>query len=319
MTSSALPLAAMFGGSIPAWGIPCGLLGLVLVWFGSYAIFEKIMTVLVGVMFVVVVGLAILVLPDVPAMLAGLLPVLPAGSGVYTLGLVGGVGGTVTMAAYGYWINAKGWRDSSWMRVMRLDNRVAYITTGIFVAAMLVVGAELLYTANIALVESDRGLLDLDEILQQRFGPVIATLFLVGFFATSFSSLLGVWQGVSLMVTDFVRTRREAVARTPEELAAAGQLSEDATRSVPYRAYLLWLTFPPMILLFLGRPFVLIVAYGALGRVLHAVPGDHAAVAARQQAGPARVAQRLALDDVAGGAAVLFLVLCASELVDTFG
>ena len=143
--------------------------GLVLVWFGSYAIFEKIMTVLVGVMFVVVVGLAILVLPDVPAMLAGLLPVLPAGSGVYTLGLVGGVGGTVTMAAYGYWINAKGWRDSSWMRVMRLDNRVAYITTGIFVAAMLVVGAELLYTANIALVESDRGLLDLDEILH---GPV---------------------------------------------------------------------------------------------------------------------------------------------------
>jgi Mn2+/Fe2+ NRAMP family transporter len=319
MTSSALPLAAMFGGSIPAWGIPCGLLGLVLVWFGSYAIFEKIMTALVGVMFVVVVGLAVLVLPDVPAMLAGLLPVLPAGSAVYTLGLVGGVGGTVTMAAYGYWINAKGWRDSSWMRVMRLDNRVAYITTGIFVAAMLVVGAELLYTANIALVESDRGLLDLDEILQQRFGPVIATLFLVGFFATSFSSLLGVWQGVSLMVTDFVRTRREAVARTPEELAAAGQLSEDATRSVPYRAYLLWLTFPPMILLFLGRPFVLIVAYGALGAFFMPFLAITLLWLLGSKRAPREWRNGWLSTTLLTGAAVLFLVLCASELVDTFG
>ncbi|MBA3999130.1 MAG: iron transporter, partial [Brevundimonas sp.] len=32
-----------------------------------------------------------------------------------------------------------------------------------------------------------------------------------------------------------------------------------------FRGYLLWLTFPPMMLLFLGRPFGLIVAYGVLG------------------------------------------------------
>jgi Mn2+/Fe2+ NRAMP family transporter len=323
MTSSALPLAAMFGGSIPAWGIPCGLLGLVLVWFGNYAVFEKIMTALVGIMFVVVVGLAILVLPDVPALLAGLLPTLPEGSAIYTLGLVGGVGGTVTMAAYGYWVNAKGWRDSSWMRVMRLDNRVAYITTGIFVAAMLVVGAELLYTANIALVDSDRGLLDLDAILAQRFGPVIATLFLVGFFATSFSSLLGVWQGVSLMVTDFVRTRREAGgsrgARTPDQLAAAGQLSDDAERSLPFRAYLLWLTFPPMLLLFLGRPFALVVAYGALGAFFM----PFLAITLLWLLGSGRTPREWRngwlSTTLLVGAAALFGVLCVSELVDTFG
>ena len=317
MTSSALPLAAMFPVlPLPAWGILCGLVGLVLVWFGSYAFFEKIMTVLVGVMFVVVVGLAVLVLPDVPAMLAGLLPMLPAGSGIYTLGLVGGVGGTVTMAAYGYWVNAKGWRDSSWIRVMRLDNRVAYITTGVFVAAMLVVGAELLYTAHIALVENDRGLLDLDAILAQRFGPVIATLFLVGFFATSFSSLLGVWQGVSLLVTDFVRTRREAVARTPEELAAAGQLSDDAHRSGPFRAYLLWLTFPPMLLLFLGRPFALVVAYGALGAFFMPFLAITLLwlLGGRRTPRPWRNGWLSTVLLI--GAAALFVVLCVSELMD---
>ena len=63
-------------------------------------------------------------------------------------------------------------------------------------------------------------------------------------------------ESVSLLVTDFVRTSKRA----------GGQLAEGpAERSLPYRAYLLWLTFPPMALLFLDRPFALVVAYGALG------------------------------------------------------
>lgn len=57
MTASALPLAAFFGGPpLPVWGIGCGLLGLAFVWFNRYAIFEKVMIVLVGVMFVTVVA-----------------------------------------------------------------------------------------------------------------------------------------------------------------------------------------------------------------------------------------------------------------------
>lgn len=32
-----------------------------------------------------------------------------------------------------------------------------------------------------------------------------------------------------------------------------------------YKIYILWLTFPPMIMLFLGQPVYLILAYGVLG------------------------------------------------------
>ena len=32
-----------------------------------------------------------------------------------------------------------------------------------------------------------------------------------------------------------------------------------------YKAYVLWLTFPPMVMLFLGKPVWLILAYGVLG------------------------------------------------------
>ena len=163
--------------------------------------------------------------------------------------------GTITMAAYGYWLNAKGWKGPEWMPVMRLDNRVAYVVTGIFVIAMLVVGAELLHAGGVALAGGDRGLLDLDEVLRDRFGPAVSTMFLIGFWATSFTSLIGVWQGVSLLFADFWA---HMTGRAGEEAVRGG-------KSPAARGYMLWLTFPPIALLFLERPFALIVAYGVLG------------------------------------------------------
>ncbi len=272
MSSSALPIVALWpdGPGLKTWAVITGLVGLVFVWFNQYAVFEKVMTVLVGVMFVVVVYVAARVVPDAGAAFAGLLPVLPDGSLLYTLGLIGGVGGTITMAAYGYWVNAKGWTDSGWMKVMRLDNRVAYITTGIFVVAMLIVGAELLHSSNIALTTGDKGLVDLSSILDDRFGTFTARLFLIGFFATSFTSLIGVWHGVSLLFADFVaRLKADRAARQANADADGGAVAQVAEgrqeRSWAFRAYLLWLTFPPIALLWLNQPFGLVIVYGVLG------------------------------------------------------
>ncbi|MGW9498102.1 Nramp family divalent metal transporter [Streptomyces prasinus] len=265
MSSSALPLQALFPDvmDLEWWGIACALVGLAFVWFNRYAVFEKVMTVLVGVMFAVTVYLAVRVAPNLGDAFAGLLPVLPDAddSVLYTLGLIGGVGGTITLAAYGYWVNAKGWTNTGWMRVMRLDNRVAYVTTGIFVVAMLFVGAELLHSAGLALEKGDQGLVQLSGILEDRYGTATAKFFLIGFFATSFTSLIGVWHGVSLMFADFVARGRRKVTVSTGEAIASGR----PEKSWPFRAYLLWLTFPPMILLFQGQPFRLIILYGVLG------------------------------------------------------
>jgi len=43
--------------------------------------------------------------------------------------------------------------------------------------------------------------------------------------------------------------------------------SGEAERSLPFRGYLLWLTIPPMGLLFIDRPFGLTLVYGVLGSV----------------------------------------------------
>jgi Mn2+/Fe2+ NRAMP family transporter len=57
------------------------------------------------------------------------------------------------------------------------------------------------------------------------------------------------------------------VARLSGKGQAKGEEVASGTRerSWPFRVYLLWLTFPPMILLFAGQPFRLIIIYGVLG------------------------------------------------------
>ncbi|MDI3389313.1 Nramp family divalent metal transporter [Streptomyces sp. B-S-A8] len=315
MSSSALPLVALFpeGPDLKVWAVAMGLVGLVFVWFNKYAVFEKLMTVLIGIMFVVVVYVAIRVTPNLGEAFTGLVPILPDGSLLYTLGLVGGVGGTITMAAYGYWVNAKGWTDTGWMKVMRLDNRVAYITTGVFVVAMLIVGAELLHTTGLALTQGGQGLIDLGTILEDRYGTATAKLFLVGFFATSFSSLVGVWHGVSLMFADFVGRLRGG-ARGGRDAAVAEVATGEREKSAPFRWYLLWLTFPPMVLLWLDRPFGLVVVYGVLGAFFMPFLAATLIWLLNSSRTPAEWRNGWLSNGMLAAAGLLFIVLCVQQV-----
>ncbi|WP_179816129.1 Nramp family divalent metal transporter [Allostreptomyces psammosilenae] len=325
MTSSALPLAALFPAvDLKLWAVAAGVVGLAFVWFNRYAVFERAMTVLVGVMFVVVVLLAALTVPNVPRTLAGLVPVLPDGSLVYTLGLVGGVGGTITVAAYGYWVNAKGWHGPAWIPVMRWDNRIAYLTTGVFVIAMLIVGAELLHAAGVALSTGDAGLLDLADVLRDRYGTWMSTLFMIGFFATSFSSLIGVWHGVSTMVADFVEHQRaERAARAlgpqaPAAAPAAPAAEGGRERSAAFRGYMLWLTFPPMLLLFVDRPFALVLAYGVIGALFMPFLAGTLLWLLNSSRTPRQWRNGWLSNTMLTAAGALFLVLCAREVIGLF-
>lgn len=256
MSSAAMPLAALFPAvDLKIWAVLMGLAGFAMVWFGKYSFFEKVTAVLVGIMFITVVGLAIIAAPNFPEMIKGLVPMIPSGGVVYTLALAGGVGGTITLAAYGYWLREKGWYTPKWMRVMRIDNSMAYVMTGIFVIAMLIVGAEVVQAAGVSIAAGDRGLLDLGDVLNERYGTFVGTGFLVGFWAASFSSIIGVWNGVSLMFADFWGHMRKKPAGHPDTM----------TGGKYFKFYVLWLTFPPMVLFLLDKPIALILAYGVLG------------------------------------------------------
>jgi len=308
MSATALPLAVFFP-SVPLWmwAVLTGLSCAAFVAFNRYEAFETVMKIFIGIMFVIVIGIAIMVSPNVGEAVTGLIPTIPEGSAIYTLGLIGGVGGTITMASYGYWVNAKGWRTPAWMGVMRLDNRVAYIVTGMFVVAMLIIGAELLYASQIALSTGDRGLLDLDRVLEERFGSTMSTLFLIGFFATAVSSVLGVWQGVSMLFADFVRgIKGEAGTR------------EGLEKTPAFRFYLFWLTIPPMVLLFLGRPFLLVIIYGALGAFFMPFLALTLIWLLNSSRVPKEWRSGWLSNGLLGISALLFIVLCISEVVGLF-
>ncbi|WP_214645491.1 Nramp family divalent metal transporter [Novosphingopyxis iocasae] len=307
MSATALPLTALFPGlSLRAWAIIAGIFGFVFVWFNNYETFEVVMKALVGTMFVIMVGLAILVAPSLPDLARGMAFSLPEDSLFYTLGLIGGVGGTITTAAYGYWTQAKGWRGTPWLPMMRVDNSVAYIVTGIFVIAMLVVGAELLYSAGIALQDSDQGLLGLSGVLEERFGRTIAMLFLIGFAATSVSSLLGVWQGMSLFFSDWWYQLK-------------GRNEGGHEGSGAYRFYLLWLTFPPMLLLFADRPFLLVIIYGAFGALFMPFLAVTLLILNNSERLPAEARNGVLANITLAGSAILFVVLAVQQIVKLIG
>ena len=256
MSSTALPLAALFPAvDLKIWAVLMGLAGFVMVWLNRYATFEKITAVLVGLMFIAIVLLAAIAAPNFPEMIKGLVPMIPEGGLLYTLALAGGVGGTITLAAYGYWLREKGWYTPKCMRVLRIDNTMAYVLTGIFVLSMLIVGVEVVQAAGVALSAGDEGLVELADVLKDRYGDVIGTAFLVGFWAAAFSSIIGVWNGVSLMFADFWGNMRGLGSDHPDTRIGGKY----------FKWYLIWLTFPPMVMLFLDRPIALILAYGVLG------------------------------------------------------
>jgi hypothetical protein len=96
-SASALAVTAMLPGVMSLWtwailhSVVFGLLSCII---GQYELFERVMEVFVGPMFVTVVGLAILLVPNVGALaLSTVLLRMPEGSLPFVLAVIGGVGG----------------------------------------------------------------------------------------------------------------------------------------------------------------------------------------------------------------------------------
>jgi Mn2+/Fe2+ NRAMP family transporter len=165
----------------------------------------------------------------------------------WALAVLGGVGGTVTLLSYGYWIREAGRSGASGLRDCRIDLTVAYVATALFGVAMILIGTRIEVTGSGADVA-----LKLAEQLGQVLGPPGKWLFLVGFWGAVFSSLLGVWQSAPYLFADFLVITRGQ--KPPAELAA----------TTPYRLYLLAIAFVPMPLLWLKVDQVQL-AYAIMG------------------------------------------------------
>lgn len=179
------------------------------------------MTVAIGVMFFAVLGSAALLRPEPAEILVGTFrPLLePAqilrqpGDAIWVLALIGGVGGTLTMLAYGYWIAESGRSGSAGLTQSRIDLGMAYALTALFSAAVLVLAHGLGLSPD-ADLERARLPVQLAEQIDQAIGSAGYAIFLAGFWAAVFSSMLGVWQSAPYLCADFVRLVRESGVRS---------------------------------------------------------------------------------------------------------
>jgi Mn2+/Fe2+ NRAMP family transporter len=246
--------------SIRSWAIVHSVAALALVAFGRYSLFENVMKVLIGLMTLTLLASVALVGPDLDSVLRGLIPTLPRGSAAATLSLMGGVGGSVTLLAYGYWIREKGWRGAEKISGVRVDLAVGYALTGLFGIAMLLLAAAVLGGGE-GMPPGSEGLVACGKAVQEstaaRFnattGAAVANVFLIGVWGAVFTSTLGVWNGVPYLFADFLDAFRGRFDSAVD------------TTGVAYRGYLFYLAVPPMVLLFLGRPIWVIKVYTLTG------------------------------------------------------
>lgn len=251
-----LALVPLFDGGETdrrVWGIAHSLVAVVLVLAGGYRLFERVMAACIALMVVTVTVCAGWIATQLdPAALRLVSPLALRGPELaWTISLIGGVGGTVTLLSYGYWIREHGRAGAAGVRVCRLDLAVGYAMTALFGVGLMVIAA----AAPRLEGGGARLLVVLGHLLGEQLGPAARWLFLIGAWAAVFSSVLGVWQGVPYLFADFVRhvAHRRAMER-PGAAGAAGTagappVDTDLTRTWAYRAYLLFLALPPMYLL----------------------------------------------------------------------
>ena len=212
------------------YGTFFSLLGLALVLPGNFALFEKIMTVLVGVMFITVISTSFLFLDGPSELISGLMA-WPSFSFTdsWFLAVLGGVGGTLTILGYGYWISESGRTGKEGLKTSKIDLAVSYILTACFSMAMMVLGHQLPEVSKVGTTFIEQ----VSSLFSLKLGPYGALIFKIGFFCGVFSSLLGVWQSVPYLFSDLYHLHFKIELK-------------DIKKTKPYRLYLVLLAIVPL-------------------------------------------------------------------------
>jgi Mn2+/Fe2+ NRAMP family transporter len=247
--SALVPTAVMPNVPLPVWGVVHAVAAFTLVWFGRYERFLAVIKWFVGLKFGAVIGSVLLIVfwSGADWSHAG---ARQAFSTAYTLSLIGGVGGTVTLLSYAYWMREAGWSGPGRLPTARADLTVSFALVLVFCLSMIFLATQIDWTGQI-LDEGPRLCLLLADRIGAEIGPIGRTVFLIGFWGAAFSSVLGVFHGVPFLFDDMFRLWRGS--------ERAGQ------QGTPYRMWAGYLTLASISALVIGRPVWLVFAYTVVG------------------------------------------------------
>ncbi|MCZ7886388.1 MULTISPECIES: Nramp family divalent metal transporter [Agrobacterium] len=184
---SGLALSMLFGGSSILWTLVCSFaVGFILLMRNVYSVVERILLALVAMMAIGFVCSAILARPDWVASATGVLPSFPPGAQLLIIALVG-TNFSINAAFFtSYATRAKGTRADQYRDSTVTDTLPGIIAPGIMTCLVIMVAAAVLGHTG----ERVQTLMQLANVFQPLAGSVGSTLFVLGFFAAAFSSML---------------------------------------------------------------------------------------------------------------------------------
>ena len=143
VTASALvPAAVIPSVPLPVWGFVHAVAAFVMVYFGRYERFLGVMKWFIGLKFAAVIASTLLILfwsgADWSATASR-----SEFSVAYTLSLIGGVGGTVTLLSYGYWMREQGWSGPRRVPSARTDLTASFALVFLFSLAMIFLSSQI--------------------------------------------------------------------------------------------------------------------------------------------------------------------------------
>lgn len=188
ITGAALGLEAILGLSTQAWSVIVGIAAFALLATGAYKVIERVLVALVIVMSVVFILTAIIVRPEIGAMLAGIFaPGIPSGALLATVALIG-----TTVVPYNLFLHASSvqekWPEeiptSRALAGSRLDATLSISLGGIITLAILATAAAAFFERGVEIEDAGQMARQLEPLL----GPSAKYFFAVGLLAAGLTS-----------------------------------------------------------------------------------------------------------------------------------
>ncbi|MBS62517.1 Nramp family divalent metal transporter [Salinisphaera sp.] len=188
ITGAALGLETVAGLSTRVWALIVGSAALALLATGRYKLIERVLVALVLTMSVVFVLTAVIVRPDIGAVLAGLFaPGVPDGSLLTLIALVG-----TTVVTYNFFLHSAAVQDK-WPRDVateralaesRLDSGLSIALGGLITLAIVITAAAAFFTRQTPIEDAGQMAAQLEPLL----GPAAQWFFAIGLFAAGMTS-----------------------------------------------------------------------------------------------------------------------------------
>lgn len=240
------------------WAFLVGAVVYILLWFGNYSFFEKVLAGMVFVMAISFIVTAVMFFPSLSEFLSGFIPTVPTvaeGSDNSPMAIIAGMVGT-TVSVFVFVIRSQIIRETGWkMSDNALQKRDALVSASL----MFLIGASIMITAAVTLHVQElrlNSVVEMIPLLEPLAGEATLHLFVVGLLAAGLSSHLPNMLVIPWLIIDYKKEKRNTT--TPFHRAVLLMLTAISIAGVGFG-------FKPIFIMILSQACLSVVLPLAIG------------------------------------------------------